>query len=439
MTYVARPDTQVVSTDHQTRRRALSAAAIGQGVEGFEFAVYGAAVPYLSHLFFPSASTTAALLATWAVFAIAFFIRPVGAYYWGSLGDRIGRRRVLATVILVMATATFLMGLIPSHGKIGFGAPLILIVLRLIQGFSLGGEATGSATYLAEFANSSTRARTVSVWQVASLVGVFGATLLTSAVISVIGEDSFAQFGWRILFMVTGLIGLVGLYLRLRLPDTPEFEALENQGNVAKAPLRESLAEHWRPMLLVAGLGILFNFGFYFALVYLPTLMSSSLGVDHKTITIATVVGVVLAIVVCPLSGWLADRVGRRTPLILGAGLAMLWAIPSRAVFMSSEAGAILAFTITVCIVAMYNSVYPTAMAELFPARNRYSGTSIAYGTSVAVFGGGGPYFATWLQSITGSSMAPFVLATLVALASLLVAVLALPETSRLATKAALA
>lgn len=436
MTHVLPPD-ELVSPDRKTVRRAIPAAAIGQAVEGFEFTVYGAAVPYLSRIFFPSASVTAALLATWAVFASAFFIRPVGAYYFGSLGDRLGRRRVLSTVILIMAGSTFLIGVIPSYGKIGIGAPLILIVLRLVQGFSLGGEATGSAAYLAEFSGSRHRARIVSTWEIASFVGVFGATLLSSGVVSATGVGSFSDYGWRVLFMLTGVIGLVGLYLRRRLPDTPEFEALQSGGKVAKAPLRESLVEHWRPMLLIAGLGMFFNFGFYFSLVYLPTLMTGSLGVSHTTVTIATVVAVVLAIIVCPLAGWLADRFGRRPILILGAALGTLWAIPSRELFLSGKGGAIIAFTVTACIVALFDSVYPTAMAELFPVRNRYSATSIAYGTSVAVFGGGGPYLATWLQSVTRTSMAPFVLATVIALATLLIAVFALPETSPRARKTA--
>lgn len=413
-----------------TVRRAMTAAGAGQAVEFFEFTVYGATVPYLSHVFFPSSNPTATLLATWAVFAVAFFVRPIGAYFFGSLGDRVGRRRVLASVILIMSAATFAIGLVPSYATIGVLAPTLLILLRCVQGFSAGGEATGAIAYLAEYAGERRRGLVTSVWQVASFVGVFGATLSVTAIVAVVGQDSFSNGGWRILFMAAGLLGVLGFYLRNRLPETPEFQAVSSEGEVAKAPLREAIASHGRQMLVMAGLAVVFNFGFYFALVYLPTLMTGSLGISASSMTIATIVAVSISIALCPLAGAAADRFGRRPVLISAAALSMLTAIPCRFLMGTSAAGAVLAFTVLVCIVAVYNSVFPTVMAELFPTKIRYSASSLVYGTCVALFGGGGPYLAAWLQSLTGNATTPFVMVTVAAAISLTVAVFALPETA---------
>ncbi|WP_158296584.1 MFS transporter [Nocardioides albidus] len=413
-----------------TVRRAMTAAGAGQAVEFFEFTVYGATVPYLAHVFFPSGDATATLLATWAVFAVAFFVRPVGAYFFGSLGDRIGRRRVLASVIFIMSAATFAIGLVPSYATIGIAAPALLILLRCVQGFSAGGEATGAIAYLAEYAGDGRRGLVTSVWQVASFVGVFGATLSVTGIVAVVGEDAFAGGGWRVLFMVAGLLGALGFYLRNKLPETPEFEAVSAEGDVAHAPLREAIASHGRQMLVMAGLAVVFNFGFYFALVYLPTLMTGSLGISSSSMTVATIVAVAISISLCPLAGLAADRFGRRPVLVIAAALSMLFAIPCRLLIETSAAGAVIAFTVLVCIVAIYNSVFPTVMAELFPTKIRYSATSLVYGTCVAVFGGGGPYLAAWLRSETGSSTTPFVMMTVAAAISLTVAVFALPETA---------
>ncbi|MCV7171136.1 MFS transporter [Mycobacterium manitobense] len=405
-------------------RQAVRGAAIGNTVEWFDFAVYGFLATYIAAKFFPSGDETAALLSTFAIFAAAFFMRPLGGLFFGPLADRIGRQRVLALVILLMSASTFAIGLVPSYDSIGVFAPALLLVLRCLQGFSAGGEYGSGACFLAEYAPNRHRGFVVAflVWSVVIgfLLGSITVTLLEAA----LSEQAMESYGWRIPFLIAGVLGGVGLYIRLRLGDTPEFERLKESGEVSESPLREAVTTSWRPILQIIGLVIIHNVGFYVVFTFLPSYFTETLGFTKTdafvSITVASVVALVL---ILPL-GALSDRVGRKPLLIAGAvGFAvfsypLFWLLNS-----GSLAAAVAAHAGLSALEAVFVSASLAAGAELFATKVRSSGYSIGYNTSVALFGGTTPYIATWLTDRTGNELAPaiyLVVAAVITLATIM-------------------
>ncbi len=219
-------------------RKAVRGAAIGNTVEWFDFAVYGFLATYIADKFFPPGDETAALLNTFAIFAAAFFMRPLGGFFFGPLADRIGRQRVLALVILLMSASTLAIGLVPSYDSIGVLAPILLLLLRCLQGFSAGGEYGSGACFLAEYASDKHRGFVVSflVWSV--VVGFLLGSMTVTGLEATLSESAMNSYGWRIPFLIAGVLGAVGLYIRLRLSDTPEFESLRDEGELSTSPLQ---------------------------------------------------------------------------------------------------------------------------------------------------------------------------------------------------------
>ena len=389
-------------------RRAVAGASIGNAVEWFDFAIYGFLATFIAGQFFPAGDETAALLNTFAIFAAAFFMRPLGGFVFGPLGDRIGRQRVLALVILLMSAATLGIGLLPTYGAIGVLAPLLLLVLRCLQGFSAGGEYGGGAVYLAEFATDERRGVTVTfmVWSgvLGFLLGSITVTLLQAA----LSTAAMESYGWRIPFLIAGPLGLVGLYIRLRLSDTPQFAELSRSEQTAESPLREAVSTAWRSILQVIGLMIVFNIGYYVVFAFLPLYFINTLQFSATdaflSITLACLVALVL---ILPLA-MLSDRIGRR-PLLIGGAVA--FAVLGYPLFLLLNTGSLAAAIAAHCVLAAIESVYVStavsAAVELFATRVRFSGFSIGYNVCVAVFGGTTPYIVTWLTATTGDAIAP--------------------------------
>lgn len=411
-------------SDAAAVRKAVVGASIGNAVEWFDFAIYGFLATFIAANFFPAGNETAALLNTFAIFAAAFVMRPLGGLVFGPLGDRIGRQRVLAIVILLMAGSTLAMGLLPTYDAIGVGAPLMLLFLRCLQGFSAGGEYGGGACYLAEFASDRRRGLTVTFIAWSGVVGFLLGSVTVTLLQTLLGDAAMDAYGWRIPFLIAGPLGLVGLYIRLKLTDTPAFEQLAASDDVAASPLREALRTAWRPILQVIGIMIMFNVGYYVVFTYLPTYFIKTLHFSKTTAFVSITVACVVAIVlILPLAA-LSDRIGRRPLLVAGTTAFAVLAYPLFLLLNSgSVAAAIAAHALLAAIESTYISVAVATAIELFATRVRYSGFSIGYNLCVAAFGGTTPYMVAWLTGSTGNNLAPafyVIVAAVVSLATVL-------------------
>ena len=414
-----------------TVAKAVRGAAIGNTVEWFDFAIYGFLATYIADKFFPPGDETAALLNTFAIFAAAFFMRPLGGFFFGPLGDRIGRQKVLALVILMMSASTLAIGLVPSYQSIGVFAPILLLLLRCLQGFSAGGEYGSGACFLAEYASDRHRGFVVSflVWSV--VVGFLLGSVTVTALETVLSESAMDAYGWRIPFLIAGVLGAVGLYIRTRLGDTPEFLDLRDSGEVSSSPLKEAVTTAWRPILQIIGLVIIHNVGFYVVFTFLPSYFTKTLEFSKTDAFVSITVASLVAIALIPPLGALSDRIGRKPLLIAGSVLFAVFTYPLFLLLNSgSLAAAITAHAALAAIESVFASTALAAGAELFATRVRSSGYSIGYNISVALFGGTAPYVATWLVARTGNQIAPAYYVIGAAVVTLLT-VLTMRETAR--------
>lgn len=418
-------------TEPEVVRRAVRGASIGNLVEWYDFAIYGFLATYIAHKFFPAGNDTAALLNTFAVFAAAFLMRPLGGFFFGPLGDRIGRQRVLVLVILLMSGSTFAIGLVPSYDVIGVAAPILLLLLRCLQGFSAGGEYSGGACFLAEYAPDKHRGFVVSflVWSV--VLDFLLGSLTVTGLEAVLADSTMDVYGWRIPFLIAGVLGVVGLYIRLRLGDTPDFEALREKGEVSTSPLKEAITSSWVPILQIAGLVVIHNVGFYVVFTFLPSYFTKTLDFTKIDAFVSIAIASLVAIVLIPPLGALSDRIGRKPLLIAGAVGFAVFAYP---LFLLLNAGtlaaAIAAHACLAALEAVFVSASLAAGAELFATKVRSSGYSIGYNISVAVFGGTAPYVATGLVARTGNELAPAYYVIAAAIITLLT-LLTMRETAR--------
>ncbi|WPB88170.1 MFS transporter [Streptomyces malaysiensis] len=394
--------------NRQLRRRAVIAAAIGNFITWFDFAAYGFLAVTLGKVFFPSQDPTLSLLSTFAVFGVAFLMEPVGAFFFGRLGDRIGRKAVLATVILLMSLSTFTVGLLPGYETIGVSAPVLLLVMRLLQGFAAGGEPGGAATFLAEYSEQNKRAQTVSMWHASSYLSNAGASLLILGLNAGLSAEAMLSWGWRVPFLIAAPVGLVGLFVRLKLSDTPEFERLKESGEVSHHPVRDALTGSWKQILQVFGCGALQYAAFYFTNIYMETYIHSELGYSEVSAAVSTVVCLAVASVGIFVFARISDRVGRRPILRIATICSALFTFPMFLVINSGSLPAvILGHTLLGICLAMFMSASGAALVEIFPSRVRYAGFSIGFNMAGAVFGGTAPYLATALIAGTGSSLSP--------------------------------
>jgi MHS family proline/betaine transporter-like MFS transporter len=389
-------------------RRVLLGASIGNAVEWFDFAIYGFLASIIATNFFPADDPAAGLLKTFAIFAAAFFVRPLGGLIFGPLADRVGRQRVLAIVILLMSVATLAIGLLPTYESIGVLAPVLLLACRCVQGLSAGGEYGGGAVYLAEFAADTRRGLHVTVMLWSGVLSFLAGSAVVTALQSAMSSEAMTNWGWRLPFLLAAPLGLVGLYIRLRLEDSPSFTELRAANDVSKRPLREALRTAGPAILRVVGLFLVFNIGYYAVFAFVPNYLITSLGYSRMQSFTSTTAAIAVALVVLLPCAALSDRVGRRPLLIAGCVLFLVGAYPLFSMLDShSLQWVMLAHCLLAVIVAVYMSAVVTAGVEMFPTRVRSSGFSIGYNVASAGFGGTTPYAVTWLTATTGNHSIP--------------------------------
>jgi MHS family proline/betaine transporter-like MFS transporter len=424
---------EVPRPDVSTLRRVVAAAAIGSFVEWYDYAVYGYLAATLAIIFFPSEDPTVGLLSAFAVFAVAFFARPLGGVIWGHVGDKLGRQRALAATILLISAATALVGLLPGYASVGIMAPILLVLLRLVQGFSAGGEIIGAMSYVAEYSPEGRRGFLTSWVQFGSISGLLAGSVLATLLAFNLSEASLNSWGWRVPFLIALPLGIIGLYIRLKLEDTPKFRALERAHEVAQSPLRETLSkwEHYRQMLLTVGIAIINGVGYYVLLAYMPTYLSEELGFESSDAFLSLTIAIVILLAVMPFMAALSDRIGRK-PVLGGACIGFL--VLSYPCFLLISQGGLLNATLGQILlgllVASFSGIAHATLTELFPTRVRFSGYGIAYNISTAVFGGTAPFLMTYLVGTMGNTFAPALYIMAAALLSL-VTVLAIRESAK--------
>jgi MHS family proline/betaine transporter-like MFS transporter len=418
--------------DLKTLRKVIVAASIGNFVEWFDFAVYGFLATILTREFFPSGDPAVGLLKTFAVFAVAFAFRPLGGIVFGMIGDRIGRKRTLALTILTMAGATTLIGLLPTYAAIGAFAPFLLTVIRCVQGFSAGGEYAGACAYVMEHAPQHQRARYGSFLPVSTFSAFAVAATVTYLLEASLSADAMSTWGWRVPFLVAAPTGLIGLYLRMNLRETPMFSALEGEHKVSHAPLRDTLRTQAASILKLGAFVSVTALSFYMFTTYFATYMQVTGGLNRVTSLLITVIALFFAAALCPLAGLYSDWVGRRKTMLTACVILIVTVYPS---FSGVGSGHFWPSVMGVCMLAvgavLANVVTPPLLSEVFPTRTRYTASAITFNLAFTLFGGTAPLVATWLITTTGNAMSP-ALYLVVITAMGLIGGLMLSETSKI-------
>ncbi|MGW1252481.1 glycine betaine/L-proline transporter ProP [Streptomyces sp. NPDC002535] len=434
--------TDITVTDEAAVKRAVKAASLGNAMEWFDFGIYAYLAVTLGHVFFPSGNDTVQLLSSFATFAVAFLVRPLGGMVFGPMGDRLGRKKVLALTMILMAVGTFAIGLIPSYASIGFSAPVLLILFRMLQGFSTGGEYGGASTFIAEYAPDRRRGYFGSFLEFGTLAGYVAAAGLVTALTTWLGSDTMEAWGWRVPFLVAGPLGLVGLYLRLRLDETPAFQKLESDSARAsdaadavetstKGDLAKIFRQQWPTLILCIALVGAYNITDYMLLSYMPTYLSDELGYSETHGLLILLLVMVLLMLVITQVGRLSDRFGRK-PLLMAGMLGFFFlSLPA---FLLIGQGGIPAITAgmvmlglsLVCLLGTMSAALPA----LFPTDVRYGSLSVGYNLSASLFGGTTPLVITALIGATGSNLMPAYYAMGAALVGV-IAVACMKETAR--------
>ncbi|MFJ2175704.1 glycine betaine/L-proline transporter ProP [Streptomyces sp. NPDC087851] len=432
----------ITVTDDQAVKRAVKAASLGNAMEWFDFGIYSYLAVTIGHVFFPSGNPTIELLSSFATFAVAFLVRPLGGMFFGPLGDRLGRKKILALTMMLMAVGTFAIGLIPSYDTIGLWAPALLILFRLVQGFSTGGEYGGASTFIAEYAPDKRRGYFGSFLEFGTLAGYVGAAGLVTALTAILGSDSMEAWGWRVPFLIGGPLGLVGLYLRLRLDETPAFQKLEaasahasEAADTVEATTKDDLTkifrQYWPSLILCIALVGAYNITDYMLLSYMPTYLSDQLGYS-ETHGLLILLGVMVALMlVISQVGKLSDRYGRKPLLMTGMLGFFFLSLPAFLLIKQGSIPAVVAGMLMlglslVCLLGTMSAALPA----LFPTNVRYGSLSVGYNLSASLFGGTTPLVITGLISLTGDDLMPAYYAMAAALVGV-IAVACMKETAQ--------
>ncbi|UUU21168.1 MFS transporter [Streptomyces sp. DSM 40750] len=419
--------------------KVAAASLIGTTIEYYDFAVYGtASALVLGPAFFPSGNATVSSLAAFLTFAAAFLSRPLGVVLFGTIGDRLGRRHALVASLLLMGVATVGVGLLPTYETAGLLAPVLLVTLRLLQGVSMGGEWGGAVLLAAEHAPPGRRAFYAAVPNVGPSLGF----LLSSAVIlptlNIVGRDGFTEWAWRLPFLLSAVLVVVGLWVRTTVSESPVFSAEARRTTTEQAsssasgsrfPLGVLITRYPGRLLLGTGAAIGGSAVYYLTIVYSLSYGPKALGIPQNTMLTAASVGAAAGIAVTLPVARLADRVGRRPVMLAGAVGCVVWAVPMYASLSSGNALVITgAYTVGLMLLALMFSPVAAFLAELFPARLRYTGASAAFILANTLGGGFAPLVATWLNSQWSSPLVLGFYTGGLCLVSLL-CLLALPET----------
>lgn len=407
-------DIDLTPIQRNTTRRAIASSAIGNAIEWFDYGIYGYLVVYISTLFFDfggdEGSAMPRILA-FATFAVSFLVRPLGGIVLGPLGDRIGRRKILIGTVVMISVSTAAIGLLPTFDSIGMFAPLLLVLLRMVQGFSAGGEYAGAAVFMAEHAPDNRRGFYGSFLEFGTLIGFCGAAVLCTTLTLMVGEQGMLDGWWRLPFLLTLPLGLVALWMRRHAPEPETFlEDRDERGasNDSPGALRTLFTKYPKQLLQIGGFVVLYNVAFYLVLTYMPSYLSSTLGHDVASSNFSLVIIQLIMVAVIVPIGALSDRIGRKPLLIFAAAGFTLLSVPA---VMLIQLGTVWSQLLGIGLLGMFLVVFcasaSSSLPALFPTAVRYSGFAIGYNVSTAIFGGTASTVNEVIISKTGNVLTP--------------------------------
>src|SRR2546423_3345869 len=409
--------------------KVITASSVGTMIEWYDFYIFGSLAAIISTQFFPGDNPTASFLKTLATFAVGFAVRPFGALVFGRIGDLIGRKFAFLATLLIMGGSTAAIGFLPSYARIGLLAPVVLVVLRLLQGLALGGECGGAAVYVAEHAPDGRRGYYTSYIQTTATLGLFLSLAVILIVRAIVGEDAFKVWGWRIPFILSLFLVAISYYIRVRLRESPLFSILKETGRTSRAPIQESFGTwpRWKIFFTVlfgaaAGQAVVWYTGQFYALLFLQTVLKVPLVTSYVCVAVALALGAPLFV----FFGSLSDRIGRKKIMMAGNLLAAVLYVPiyHAMKFYSSPVNAVALTALVFVQVVFVTMVYgPIAafLVEAFPARIRYTSLSLPYHFGNGWFGGFLPIIATSLVAATGNIYAGLAFPIIVALITFVV------------------
>jgi MHS family proline/betaine transporter-like MFS transporter len=385
-------------------RRAILAAVIGNVLEWYDFAVYAYMATIIARKFFPAQEEITSLLSAFAAFGVGFVVRPLGGIVIGRLGDVRGRKTALVLTIVLMAIGTVMIGCVPAYESIGVAAPMLILIARLLQGFSAGGEWGGATAFIVEWAPSEQRGLYGSLQQSSVAFGLLLGSAIAAAVSTLLSADAVDAWAWRIPFLLGGVLAPIGLYMRRNIEETPAFTRLAQQPTAPSGSLSAL-----RLAARAFGFTILWTVSYYIVLSYMPTFLQKQVGLARTQALWTTTAGLLLLVLAAPVLGWCSDRIGRK-PLLLAACIGfLLLPYPLFSVLLSQPSlGTVISVQLILALtIAVFSGPGPAAIAEMFPTAVRSTWMSAGYSVAVAVFGGFAPFIATWLIAHTGNPISP--------------------------------
>lgn len=392
------------SSDKASLRKVVVSGMLGNGLEWYDYALYAQMSFIISELFFPGENETVSLIATFGVFAVGFLFRPLGAVLFGYIGDKYGRRSSLVIAILMMAIPTGCIGLLPTYAQIGIWAPVLLTIIRILQGLSLGGEFSGSITYIVEHSPEKHRGLAGAASLVSLILGFLLGSFVALLFVKSLSPEDFSSWGWRVPFLLGIVIGLIGLYIRSSCDESPAYEEAKNEGHLSDSPVRTALFQYPGTMLKAFVLYISVTMPFYLASVYLLSFSQKKLGLGVDQALVINTSAMIAMLIAVIFGAILSDRIGRK-PVLLASVIIMMFSIIPLFFLMEMR----LFLTIFLAqvslgfIVGVYIAPIPAVLVEMFPTSIRYTGMAISYNLAAAMFGGTAPVVCEWLISRTGT------------------------------------
>lgn len=388
-------------------RKIIISGMLSNGLEWYDYALYAYMTLIFSKLFFPAGNEAAHLLATLGIFAVGFVARPFGGILFGVIGDRLGRRTALVLSIFLMAIPTGCIGLLPTYAQIGIWAPMLLTLIRVLQGLSLGGAFSGSITFLVEHSPPHRRGLVGSASVASLVIGFLLGSVVASIVKAPLSDAQYESWGWRIPFLLGIVIGFIGFYIREHCEESPTYEAAKQGGILSQTPVKDVLRHERKHIAQAIGIYITVTMPFYLLSAYFITFTEHSLHRSKEEALLLNTINMLILLVLSPFSAWLSDRVGRKKILSLFALAFLLLTYPIfHLLLQPAFSSIVIAQVLFAIMVGFYIGPVPALLVEIFPTRLRYTGMALSYNICAALFGGTAPMVCEWLVHVTGNKYA---------------------------------